>query len=174
MSGLDGDNAPSNAGRMAAGRAAARKDVIGISGATPTTLAHGWHQALVNRRAHDFAGLFSEDALFTDVEHRTADMRAPRPIRGRAGGLIDEAHVHFDSLGLFLVGGLRQRRAWRFERRLAGTWAMRSASSTCAGKLGDTGTPRTARAAGTRAQPLTGEDRARAPFEARQTLYRNV
>jgi len=143
---------------MAAGRAAARKDVIGISGATPTTLAHGWHQALVNRRAHDFAGLFSEDALFIDVEHRTADMRAPRPIRGRAeieavtrgwfgstpsfrfeigrvlsdgtaaaflweyqvpgidgpvtvdgvtwlscaSGLIDEAHVHFDSVGLFL------------------------------------------------------------------------
>ena len=28
--------------------------------------------------------MFAEDALFIDVEHRTADLRAPRLIRGRA------------------------------------------------------------------------------------------
>ncbi len=50
----------------------------------PTTLAFGWRQSLVNRKAREFAGLFAEDALFIDVEHRTPDLREPRPIRGRA------------------------------------------------------------------------------------------
>ena len=50
----------------------------------PTTLACGWRQSLVNRKAREFAGLFAEDALFIDVEHRTPDFREPRPIRGRA------------------------------------------------------------------------------------------
>jgi len=39
---------------------------------------------LVNRKAREFAGLFAEDALFIDVEHRTPDLREPRTIRGRA------------------------------------------------------------------------------------------
>jgi hypothetical protein len=136
--------------------------VIGISAASPNTLALGWRQALVNRRAGEFAGLFAEDALFVDVEHRTPDLREPRPIRGRAeieavtrswfdttpsfrfdivrvlsdstaaaflwqyevpavegplavdgvtwlscaSGLIDEAHVHFDSYRLLTALGL--------------------------------------------------------------------
>jgi hypothetical protein len=61
-----------------------RKDLIGISPATPSTLALGWRQALVTREAREFAGLFAEDARFTDVEHRTPDLRAPRLISGRA------------------------------------------------------------------------------------------
>jgi len=58
--------------------------VVGISTVSPTTLALHWRQALVDRRAPEFAGLFAEDALFIDVEHRTQDLRQPRPIRGRA------------------------------------------------------------------------------------------
>jgi SnoaL-like domain len=62
----------------------AQKDLIGIPARTPSTLALGWREALVTREAREFAGLFAEDALFTDVEHRTPDLRAPRLIRGRA------------------------------------------------------------------------------------------
>jgi len=58
--------------------------VIHIPAASPTTLALGWREALVNRQAREFAGLFAEAALFTDVEHRTPDLSEPRPIRGRA------------------------------------------------------------------------------------------
>ena len=60
-----------------------RKDVIGIP-ATPATLAVAWREALVHRRAREFAALFAEDARFSDVEHRTPDLREPRAIRGRA------------------------------------------------------------------------------------------
>jgi hypothetical protein len=147
-------------------RRAGEKEVIGLQAMTPTTLAHRWREALVNRRADEFAGLFAEDALFIDVEHRTPDLREPRPIRGRAeiaavtrswfdttpsfrfelvhvlsdattaaflwnyevpgvkqrvaidgvtwlscaGGLIDEAHVHFDSYALLTGLGITAER----------------------------------------------------------------
>jgi hypothetical protein len=132
------------------------------SPSAPESLALGWREALVNRNVREFGELFTRDALFVDVEHRTADLREPRPIRGReeieevtrswfastpsfrfdvlrvlsddnaaaflweyevpgvdgpvaldgvtwlvcADGLIDEAHVHFDSYGLLAGLGL--------------------------------------------------------------------
>ena len=50
---------------------------------TPVELAHGWREALVGRDPDAFAALFTADAEFIDVEHRTADGTAPRTIRGR-------------------------------------------------------------------------------------------
>ena len=51
---------------------------------SPEQLARGWHQALVDRDAGAFAALFALDGVMIDVEHRTADLRRARPIRGRA------------------------------------------------------------------------------------------
>jgi hypothetical protein len=51
---------------------------------SPEQLARGWHQALVDRDAGAFAALFAPDGVMIDVEHRTADLRRARPIRGRA------------------------------------------------------------------------------------------
>ncbi len=49
----------------------------------PRALAYGWRDALVGRDAEAFAALFAPDALFVDVEHRTEDLGAVRPLRGR-------------------------------------------------------------------------------------------
>ena len=46
--------------------------------------ARGWRDALVDRDAAAFARLFALDGVMIDVEHRTADLRQARPIRGRA------------------------------------------------------------------------------------------
>ena len=46
-------------------------------------LAHGWRDALVGRDPDAFAALFTEDAVFIDVEHRTDDLGSIRPQRGR-------------------------------------------------------------------------------------------
>jgi hypothetical protein len=51
---------------------------------TPEQLAHGWRTALVEHDARSFAELFAPNGVMIDVEHRTADLRAPRPIAGRA------------------------------------------------------------------------------------------
>jgi uncharacterized protein (TIGR02246 family) len=50
---------------------------------TPAELAHGWRDALVGRDPDAFAGLFADEAVFVDVEHRTEDLAAVRPICGR-------------------------------------------------------------------------------------------
>lgn len=50
---------------------------------TPAELAHAWRDALLHRDADAFAGLFAEDARFVDVEHRTPDLGAARPVAGR-------------------------------------------------------------------------------------------
>lgn len=58
---------------------------------SPEQLARGWHRALVDRDAGAFAALFAPDGVMIDVEHRTADLRRARPIRGRAA--IEELTV---------------------------------------------------------------------------------
>jgi uncharacterized protein (TIGR02246 family) len=50
---------------------------------TPAELAHAWRDALVGRDTEAFATLFAEDAVFVDVEHRTADLASVRPVEGR-------------------------------------------------------------------------------------------
>jgi predicted ester cyclase len=66
-------------------------------------LARGWRDALVDRDAAAFARLFAVDGVMIDVEHRTADLRQARPIRGRAA--IEE----------LTAGWLRDTPEFRFE-----------------------------------------------------------
>jgi uncharacterized protein (TIGR02246 family) len=70
---------------------------------SPEQLARGWRDALVERNAQAFAALFAPDGVMVDVEHRTADRRSARPIRGRAA--IEE----------LTVGWLRETPRFRFE-----------------------------------------------------------
>ena len=58
---------------------------------SPEQLSHAWRDALVARDAGAFAALFAPDGVMIDVEHRTADLRRARPIRGRAA--IEELTV---------------------------------------------------------------------------------
>jgi hypothetical protein len=58
---------------------------------SPEQLAHGWRSALLDRDAGAFAALFAPEGVMVDVEHRTADLRRARPIRGRAA--IEELTV---------------------------------------------------------------------------------
>jgi hypothetical protein len=51
---------------------------------SPEQLARGWRDALLDRDAGAFAALFAPGGVMVDVEHRTADLRHARPIRGRA------------------------------------------------------------------------------------------
>ncbi len=74
---------------------------------SPEQLARGWREALVERDAGAFAGLFAVDGVMLDVEHRTADLLAARPIRGRAaieeltvGWLRDTPSFAFEITGL--------------------------------------------------------------------------
>ena len=64
-----------------------------MSGTSRSTeqLCHAWRDALVARDAGAFAALFAPDGVMIDVEHRTADLRRARPIRGRAA--IEELTV---------------------------------------------------------------------------------
>jgi ketosteroid isomerase-like protein len=50
---------------------------------TPRDLALGWRDALLARDADAFGRLFAVDAVMVDVEHRTPDGRAARPLVGR-------------------------------------------------------------------------------------------
>jgi ketosteroid isomerase-like protein len=50
----------------------------------PHELALAWRDALMARDADAFGRLFAEDAVMMDVEHRTPDGRAARPLVGRA------------------------------------------------------------------------------------------
>lgn len=73
---------------------------------SPEELAHAWREALVGGDADAFGALFPEDALFVDVEHRTADSEGPVELDGVswlrcASGEIVGARVYFDSLGLY-------------------------------------------------------------------------
>ena len=60
---------------------------------SPEQLSHAWRDALVARDAGAFAALFAPDGVMIDVEHRTADLRQARPIRGRAA--IEELTVRW-------------------------------------------------------------------------------
>jgi hypothetical protein len=46
-------------------------------------LARAWRAALVERSCERFGSLFSQDAVFVDVEHRTDDLASTREIVGR-------------------------------------------------------------------------------------------
>ena len=87
---------------------------------TPIDLAHGWRDALVGRDPDAYAALFSADAEFIDVEHRTADGSAPRTIRGRpAIRVVCEdwlaATPAFEYDVLDAVGdGRRAAKRWRY------------------------------------------------------------
>ena len=70
---------------------------------SPEQLARGWRDALVDRDAAAFAALFAPDGVMVDVEHRTADLRRARPIRGRAA--VEE----------LTLGWLGETPAFRFE-----------------------------------------------------------
>ena len=50
---------------------------------TPRDLALGWRDALLARDGEAFGRLFAADAVMVDVEHRTPDGRAARPLVGR-------------------------------------------------------------------------------------------
>jgi hypothetical protein len=49
----------------------------------PVQLAHAWRDALLARDASAFAALFTHGGVMVDVEHRTADLARPLPLRGR-------------------------------------------------------------------------------------------
>jgi hypothetical protein len=74
---------------------------------TPEQLARAWREALVDRDAAAFAGLFADDGVMLDVEHRTPDLRQARPIRGRTaieelatGWLATTTEFQFEITGL--------------------------------------------------------------------------
>jgi SnoaL-like protein len=74
---------------------------------SPEQLARGWHAALVTHDAEAFGELFASDGVMVDVEHRTADLREARPIRGRdaihelaVGWLRDTPEFTFEITGL--------------------------------------------------------------------------
>lgn len=50
---------------------------------TPRDLAEGWRHALLARDADAFAALFAPEGVMLDVEHRTPDGLAARPLEGR-------------------------------------------------------------------------------------------
>jgi uncharacterized protein (TIGR02246 family) len=87
---------------------------------TPAELAHAWRDALLARDAEAFAGLFAQDAVFIDVEHRTADLASVRPITGRAaigeltrGWLAETPQFEYDVAEVIAEGESAAVR-WRY------------------------------------------------------------
>ena len=94
---------------------------------SPEQLARGWRAALVERDAAAFAALFAPDGVMVDVEHRTADLREARPIRGRAaieeltvGWLRDSPVFEFEITGLLADDSTA---AYRWSYRVPGVTA---------------------------------------------------
>ena len=88
---------------------------------SPEQLSHAWRDALVARDAGAFAALFAPDGVMIDVEHRTADLRRARPIRGRAaieeltvGWLRDSPSFQFEITGVLADVSTAAYR-WRYE-----------------------------------------------------------
>ena len=88
---------------------------------SPEQLSHAWRDALVARDAGAFAALFAPDGVMIDVEHRTADLRRARPIRGRAaieeltvGWLRDSPSFQFEITGVLADASTAAYR-WRYE-----------------------------------------------------------
>ena len=84
-------------------------------------LSYAWRDALVARDAGAFAALFAPDGVMIDVEHRTADLRRARPIRGRAaieeltvGWLRDSPSFQFEITGVLADASTAAYR-WRYE-----------------------------------------------------------
>ena len=88
---------------------------------SPEQLSHAWRDALVARDAGAFAALFAPDGVMIDVEHRTADLRRARPIRGRAaiedltvGWLCETPLFEFEITGVLADASTAAYR-WRYE-----------------------------------------------------------
>ena len=88
---------------------------------SPEQLSHAWRDALVARDAGAFAALFAPDGVMIDVEHRTADLRRARPIRGRAaiedltvGWLRETPLFEFEITGVLADASTAAYR-WRYE-----------------------------------------------------------
>lgn len=88
---------------------------------SPEQLARGWREALVERDPQAFAALFAPGGVMIDVEHRTADLRQARPIRGRAaieeltvGWLQETPQFRFEITGL-LADASEAACRWRYE-----------------------------------------------------------
>ena len=88
---------------------------------SPEQLRHAWRDALVARDAGAFAALFAPDGVMIDVEHRTADLRRARPIRGRAaiedltvGWLRETPLFEFEITGVLADASTAAYR-WRYE-----------------------------------------------------------
>jgi uncharacterized protein (TIGR02246 family) len=88
---------------------------------SPEQLCHAWRDALVARDAGGFAALFAPDGVMIDVEHRTADLRRARPIRGRAaieeltvGWLRDSPSFQFEITGVLANASTAAYR-WRYQ-----------------------------------------------------------
>jgi uncharacterized protein (TIGR02246 family) len=88
---------------------------------SPEQLSHAWRDALVARDAGAFAALFAPDGVMIDVEHRTADLRRARPIRGRAaieeltvGWLRDSPSFQFEITGVLADASTAAYR-WSYE-----------------------------------------------------------
>ena len=88
---------------------------------SPEQLRHAWRDALVARDAGAFAALFAPDGVMVDVEHRTADLRRARPIRGRAaieeltlGWLRETPLFEFEITGVLADASTAAYR-WRYE-----------------------------------------------------------
>ena len=90
---------------------------------TPAELARAWRDALVDRDAEAFAGLFAEDALFVDVEHRTGDLASVRPITGRVAiaeltrGWLAETPEFAYEVAQVLADGDSAAVRWRYRVR---------------------------------------------------------
>jgi SnoaL-like domain len=88
---------------------------------TPEQLARGWRDALVARDPAAFAALFAPEGVMVDVEHRTADLRRARPIRGSAaieeltiGWLAETPDFRFEITGLLADASTAAYR-WTYE-----------------------------------------------------------
>jgi hypothetical protein len=94
---------------------------VGETSRSPEQLSYGWRDALVARDAAAFAALFAPDGVMVDVEHRTADLRRARPIRGRAaieeltlGWLRETPLFEFEITGLLADASTAAYR-WSYE-----------------------------------------------------------
>ena len=87
---------------------------------SPRQLAYGWQDALRARDAAAFGELFARDGVMLDVEHRTADGAAARPLCGRAeiarvaaAWFADTPVFEYDVLDV-LADGTRAAKRWRY------------------------------------------------------------
>jgi hypothetical protein len=91
-----------------------------VGARSPRQLAYGWRDALRARDAAAFGELFARDGVMLDVEHRTADGTAARPLRGRAeiarvaaAWFVDTPVFEYEVLDV-LADSTRAAKRWRY------------------------------------------------------------